>query len=343
VERSLVTLNRHIIEEERKYPEATGAFSNMLQDLTLAAKLINRAVNKAGLVDVLGETGAENVHGERVRKLDEYSHDVMVAAMDHGGHLCVMASEEAEELIHIPGEFPVGDYVLLFDPLDGSGNIDANISIGTIFSIHERVSDPAEGRDGGLEDCLQPGRSQVGAGYVLYGSSTILVYTTGDGVHGFTLDPSIGEFVLSHPDIRIPDPGKRIYSVNEGHWEKWDDRQRALVEHMKAEPENGGGGFSHRYVGSLVADFHRTLLYGGVFMYPGNRANPEGKLRLLYEAAPLALLAEEAGGAASNGRERILDVEPTGLHQRTPLFIGNSEYVETATDFLAREGAATAG
>lgn len=337
MDRSLVTLNRHIIEEERRYPEASGSFSNMLQDITLAAKLINRAVNKAGLVDVLGETGAENVHGERVRKLDEYSHDVMVAAMDHGGHLCVMASEEAEELIPIPEQFPVGDYVLLFDPLDGSGNIDANISIGTIFSIHQRVSGPGEGRDGGLEDCLQPGRAQVGAGYVLYGSSTILVYTTGDGVHGFTLDPSIGEFVLSHPDIRIPDPGKRIYSVNEGYWEKWDPSQREMVDHMKSGRENGGGGFSHRYVGSLVADFHRTLLYGGVFMYPANRESPDGKLRLLYEAAPLALLAEEAGGAASNGRKPVLDVQPTDLHQRTPLYIGNSEYVEMAREYL-REG-----
>ena len=340
MDRSVVTLNRFIVEQERSFPEATGAFSNILQDLTLAAKLIHRAVNKAGLVDVLGETGAENVHGERVRKLDEYAHDVMVAAMDHGGHLCVMGSEESEGLVPIPERFPRGDYVLLFDPLDGSGNIDANISIGTIFSLHERRTDPAGNGAGTMEDCLQPGRRQVCAGYVLYGSSTILVYSTGDGVHGFTLDPSIGEFVLSHPDLALPDPGQRIYSVNEGHWSKWSDRQRALVRHLKGEREDGRGGFNHRYVGSLVADFHRTLLYGGIFMYPANRSNPSGKLRLLYEAAPLALLAEEAGGAATDGSEPILDLEPEALHQRTPLFIGAREHVALAGAYLAGEAEA---
>lgn len=335
METSVVTLNRFIVEQERRHPEATGAFTAVLQDLTLGAKLVHRAVTKAGLVDVLGETGARNVHGERVRKLDAYAHDVMVAAMDHGGHLCVMGSEESEELIPIPDRFPTGDYVLLFDPLDGSGNIDANISVGTIFSLHRRLEDEAGG-PGGLEDCLQPGFRQEAAGYVLYGSSTMLVYTTGEGVHGFTLDPSIGEFVLSHPDIRVPEPGKRIYSVNEGHWSAWSDEQKQLVRHLRTGPrDEGGGGFSGRYVGSLVADVHRTLLYGGLFMYPASSRSPEGKLRLLYEAAPMARIVEEAGGAATDGRERILELEPEALHQRTPLFLGNREHVELAGRFLA--------
>lgn len=329
MDRSVVTLNRFIVEREREHPGARGAFSSVLQDLTLAAKLVDRAVRKAGLVDVLGETGAENVHGERVRKLDEYAHDVVVAAMDHGGHLCVMASEESEGLISVPERFPVGDYVLLFDPLDGSGNIDAALSIGTIFSIHERRTDPGEGRDGELEDCLQPGRRQVAAGYVLYGASTIMVYTTGDGVHGFTLDPSIGEFVLSHRDIRIPEPQRPIYSVNEGHWSAWDEGQRAFVRRLK----EGDPPFSHRYVGSMVADVHRTLLYGGLFMYPANRKSPRGKLRLLYEAAPVAKILEEAGGAASDGERPILEIQPEALHQRTPLFLGNRSYVELACDY----------
>jgi fructose-1,6-bisphosphatase I len=333
LETSVVTLNRFIVEQERRHPEATGAFTSILQDVTLGAKLVHRAVSKAGLVDVLGETGAQNVHGERVRKLDAYAHDVMVAAMDHGGQLCVMASEESEELIPIPDQFPVGDYVLLFDPLDGSGNIDANISIGTIFSLHRRCEEDADGR-GGLEDCLQPGSRQEAAGYVLYGSSTILVYTTGDGVHGFTLDPSIGEFVLSHPDIRLPDPGQRIYSVNEGHWAAWSDEQRDLVRHLRTPREAGGAGFTGRYVGSLVADVHRTLLYGGLFMYPASSKSPEGKLRLLYEAAPMAMILEEAGGAATDGRNRILDREPEALHERTPLFLGNREHVELAGRYL---------
>jgi fructose-1,6-bisphosphatase I len=341
MERSVVTLNRFILEEERRFPDATGAFSNMIQDLTLAAKLINRAVNQAGLVDVLGETGRENVHGERVKKLDEYAHEVIVAAMDHGGHLCVMASEEAEEIIPIPERFPVGDYVLLFDPLDGSSNIEANISIGTIFSVHRRISDIHASRNGTLEDCLQPGFQQVAAGYFLYGSSTILVYTTGRGVHGFTLDPSIGEFLLSHPDITFPDPGQKVYAINEGYFGRWSEAQRSLVRRLRGDAGgDGGDGFKLRYVGSLVADFHRTLLYGGLFMYPADNQHPSGKLRLLYEAGPLAFVCEQAGGRATNGDTRILQVQPEGLHQRTPLFIGTAEYVEMAGEHLAREAAA---
>jgi len=341
MERSVVTLNRFILEQERQFPEATGAFSNMLQDLTLAAKLINRAVRQAGLVDILGETDRENVHGEQVKKLDEFAHEAIVAAMDHGGHLCVMGSEESEDIIPIPERFPVGEYVLLFDPLDGSSNIEANISIGTIFSVHRRVSDPAAGRDGGLEDCLQAGLRQVAAGYFLYGSSTILVYSTGRGVHGFTLDPSIGEFLLSHPDITFPDPGQKVYAINEGYFGRWNEAQRSLVRRLRGDADGEDGeGFKLRYVGSLVADFHRTLLYGGLFMYPSDRRHPDGKLRLLYEADPLAFVCEQAGGRATNGERRILEVEPEALHQRTPLFIGTPGYVDMAMEHLSREEAA---
>lgn len=328
---SVVTIERHIIEQERKFPTATGAFSNLLSDIALAAKMISRQVNMAGLVDIIGEAGTTNVHAESVQKLDIFAQDVIYKAMDHTGHLCCMVSEESDEIIPIPPQFPVGDYVLIFDPLDGSSNIDVNISIGTIFSIHRRVT--PEGR-GTLEDCLQPGHRQLAAGYVLYGSSTMLVYTAGSGVHGFTLDPSIGEFLLSHPDIRIPAPGARTYSVNEAYYSRWSAGQQRLVDSMKglgSEP----GGFSSRYIGSLVADFHRTLLKGGVFMYPADQQNAAGKLRLLYEAAPMAFLAEQAGGAATNGADRILDLTPGDLHQRTPLYVGETELVDRAARFLA--------
>ena len=330
MDRYVVTLSRFILEEEREHPGATGNLTSILYDIALAAKLIHREVSKAGLVDILGMTGEENVHGEEVRKLDEYAHDVMFNAMDHGGNLCVMASEEAEDLMHIPEEFPIGDYVLLYDPLDGSSNIDANISIGTIFSIHTRLSDEGPGT---LDDCLQPGHQQVAAGYVMYGSSTVLVYTTGNGVHGFTLDPSIGEFLLSHRNIRIPESGKRIYSVNEGNFDRWAPAQQALVNELR-----GGCGedpFSARYVGSLVADFHRTLMYGGLFMYPADKKSPNGKLRLLYEASPLALICEQAGGRATDGREDILGLTPTSLHQRTPLYMGDSEWIELVHRYLS--------
>jgi len=330
---SVVTIDRHIVEEERRHPGATGALSNLLTDLALAAKLIQREVSRAGLVDILGATGAENVHGERVQKLDAFAQEVIYKALDHSGTLCCMASEEEEEVIPIPERFPTGEYVLLFDPLDGSGNIDVNVSIGTIFSIHRKIS---SGERGGLKDCLQPGHRQVAAGYVVYGSSTMLVYTAGNGVHGFTLDPSIGEFLLSHPEIRIPDPPKRVYSVNEGYYSRWDRSQQRLVDHLRGvDGSDDGGGFRARYIGSMVADVHRTLLHGGLFMYPGDRKNPEGKLRLLYEAAPLAFVCHQAGGTASDGSRKILDVEPRELHQRTPLYIGSAELVERAEAFLA--------
>ncbi len=324
----IVTLSRHIVEQERLYPEATGQFTNILFDLALAAKVIAREVTKAGIVDILGGTDEINVHGETVQKLDDYADLVILNAMDHTGNLCCMASEEHEDVVAIPERFPTGEYALLFDPLDGSSNIDVNVSIGTIFSIHRKIS---QGPRGGLEDCLQPGRKQVAAGYVVYGSSTMLVYTSGAGVHGFTLDPSIGEFVLSHGAVRFPDPTPAaVYSVNEGYAPYWTPAQRALVDQLKGE-------HTGRYIGSLVADFHRTLLRGGIFMYPGDSRRPEGKLRLLYEAAPLAFIAEQAGGRASDGLTDIMDVEPTGLHQRTPLFIGSKHLVDRADRFLTAD------
>jgi fructose-1,6-bisphosphatase I len=332
-ESSVITISRHIVEAERKHPEATGAFSAILYDMALAAKIISRDVNKAGLVDILGQTGKTNVHGEMVQKLDMFAHDVIYKAMDHTGNLCCMASEEFADLLPIPDRFPSGDYALLFDPLDGSSNIDVNVSTGTIFSIHRKVS---RGDRGALEDCLQKGSSQVAAGYVVYGSSTMLVYSSGAGVHGFTLDPSIGEFLLSHPDIRMPEPPSRTYSINEAYYDRWSDGQRQLMDHLKSRDE-AAGGFSSRYIGSLVADFHRTLLKGGIFMYPADRRTGTGKLRLLYEAAPLAYIVAHAGGRASDGCQNILDIKPTSLHQKTPLYIGSRELVDLADSYLGSQ------
>ncbi len=329
---SVVTLERHIVEEERSHPKATGAFSNILHSLTLAAKIISREVNKAGIVDILGGTGTTNVQGERVQKLDLYAQDVIYTAMGHAGTLCCMVSEESEDILPIPAEFPKGDYVLIFDPLDGSSNIDVNVSIGTIFSIHRKISG---GEDGTLQDCLQAGCQQLAAGYVLYGSSTMLVYTSGNGVHGFTLDPSIGEFLLSHRNIMIPVPPSPTYSINEAYYPRWSKGQQRLMQHLKGLDGESSASFSSRYIGSLVADFHRTLLKGGIFMYPADTKSPQGKLRLLYEAAPMGMICEQAGGRASDGRNRILDLTPETLHQRTPLYLGSSDIVAMAERFLA--------
>ncbi len=325
------TLARHIYEEERKYPEATGELSDLLHDLSLAAKVISLEVNKAGLVDILGFTGSSNVHGEEVKKLDVYAHEMLIKAMDHGGHLCVMASEEDEDIIHIPPEFYIGKYVLLFDPLDGSSNIDANVSIGTIFSIYRRVS-PGDG-PGTIEDCLQPGFKQVAAGYIIYGSSTIFVYTAGNGVHGFTLDPSFGEFILSHPNIKTPKKGK-IYSINEGNYLYWHPGLKKYIKWLQEEDKSTGRPYSSRYIGSMVADIHRNLLYGGIFMYPADIRNPNGKLRLMYECNPMAFIVEQAGGRASDGKTRILEIQPEKLHQRVPIFIGSEEDVLMVEKFL---------
>lgn len=334
--KGVITIERHIIEAEREFPEATGAFSSILYDIAFSAKMIAKEVRRAGLNDILGYTGEVNVQGEEVKKLDEYANDVIFRALDHTGHLCGMASEEVEDFIPIPDKFPTGNYCVLFDPLDGSSNIDANVSVGTIFSVQRKVSDHERGC---IQDCLQPGHKQVAAGYIVYGSSTMLVYTTGNGVHGFTLEPSIGEFLLSHPHIRIPTPGQRIYSANEGNYARWSPQQRRLIDHLKNADGSNPKPFSARYIGSLVADFHRNLLYGGMFMYPADNKNPNGKLRLLYEAAPLAMIAEHAGGRASTGEMPINDVVPTDLHQRTPLYIGSAEHVELAERFLAQSPA----
>ncbi len=328
------TLARHIIEQERKHPEATGELSNLLHDLSLATKVISLEVNKAGLVDILGFTGDNNVHGEQVKKLDMYAHDMMVRAMDHGGHLCAMASEEEEDIIHIPPHFHVGKYVLLFDPLDGSSNIDANVSIGTIFYIYKRIS--PDNQPGTTEDCLQPGHQQVAAGYVIYGSSTMMVYTAGNGTHGFTLDPAFGEYILSHKNIQTPKKSK-IYSINEGNYLYWHPGLKKYIKYLQDEDEATDRPYSSRYIGSMVADIHRNLLYGGIFMYPADSRNPNGKLRLMYECNPMAFIIEQAGGSASNGKQRMLDIQPENLHQRVPIFIGSEEDVKMVEKFMAEE------
>ncbi len=328
-----MTINQHLLEMQRKYPEATGEFTGLLSNLIVATKLISREVNKAGLVEVLGLTGKVNVQGEEVQKLDEYSNDTIIRQMVTSGHVCVMASEEVAEAIPVREGYE-GPYTLAMDPLDGSSNIDVNVSIGTIFSVHKRISTGAAA--GNDADLLQPGRTQVCAGYVVYGSSTMLVYSTGQGVHGFTLDPSVGEFLLSHPDMKMPVKGK-IYSANEGNALYWEEGAKRYVNYLKESDPATNRPYGLRYIGSLVADFHRTLLKGGIFMYPADYKDPKkpkGKLRLLYEAAPLSFLAEQAGGKGSTGKENILDIAPNDLHQRVPLYIGSKQDVETVEAFL---------
>ncbi len=328
--RTGLTFTEHIAEQQHRLsPAARGDLTSLLLHVMMAAKIIGRETRKAALVDILGLTGRTNVQGEEVQKLDDYADAIMIRNLSCSGHLCVMASEEHEDVIRIPEPYAVGNYALTFDPLDGSSNIDANVSIGTIFSVQRRVSD---GPCGTLADILQRGKNQICAGYVIYGPSTILVYTTGHGVHGFTLDPSVGEFLLSHPDIRIPDEGK-IYSVNEGNHALWDPPTRRLVEAFKGEENYRGQAYTSRYIGSLVADFHRNLLYGGIFLYPADTKHPSGKLRLLPEANPLAFVVENAGGLATTGTQRILDIEPQRLHHRVPLIIGSRRDVEFAESF----------
>ncbi len=323
-----ITLGTHILQQQMKYPEATGELTDLLYDIILAAKIISREVNKAGLAEVLGMTGKVNIQGEEVQKLDDFANNTMIKIVGRSGNLCVMASEEEEDMIEIPEGYPVGKYVLAFDPLDGSSNIDVNVSIGTIFSIFKKINLNHE--KGTIEDLLQPGYKQVAAGYVIYGSSTVFVYSSGQGVHGFTLDPSVGEFFLSHPDIKIPSHGK-YYSINESNYYLWDDNTKKYADTIR----EGKGKYSYtaRYIGSLVADFHRNLIKGGIFLYPANSKSPEGKLRLLYEANPLAFIVEQAGGLAITGKERILDIVPDKIHKRVPLIIGSKEDVEYFLSF----------
>lgn len=329
-----ITFSQHVADQQKLHPEATGSLTALLQEIMVAAKIISREVRKAGLVDALGLTGRTNVQGEAVQILDEFANETIIRNVRHTGHLCVMSSEEDEDLIPIPDEFPLGPYAMTFDPLDGSSNIDANVSIGTIFSIHRRRS--PEGVPGRAEDILQPGRRQVAAGYVIYGSSTILVYTTGREVHGFTLDPTVGEFLLSHPNMRIPEGGA-IYSVNEGNSSGWNRSMRGIVDRLKGGENPLGKPYSARYVGSLVADFHRTILYGGIFIYPPDAKNRSGKLRLLSEAAPMAMVAETAGGRATTGKGSVLDVQPRELHERVPLIVGSAREVSWVESLYREE------
>jgi fructose-1,6-bisphosphatase I len=323
------TLERHLLDRQRRMPEATGDFTGLFQQISLAAKIIGSRVSRAGLSDILGLTGTTNVQGEQVQKLDEFANSAIVHTVEAGGHVCVMGSEEVEEPIPIPRQYPQGKYVLQFDPLDGSGNIDINASIGTIFSIHRRIT--PDGQPGSLKDLLQKGRDIVASGYVVYGSSNMLVYSTGDQVDGFTYDPGVGEFFLSHPNIRIPERGG-IYSINEGNYHNWSEGTQRWVDWIKAPGENKKP-YRLRYIGAMVADLHRTLLRGGIFVYPQDVKNKRGKLRLLYEASPMAFLIEAAGGAASDGQRAILDIEPQSLHERTPVFIGSVADVEDALRF----------
>ncbi|MBI4577048.1 MAG: class 1 fructose-bisphosphatase [Planctomycetes bacterium] len=338
--KSGITLSRFIREKQKGYSTATGEFTGLIIEIGHAARIITREVRKAGLVDILGLTGKINVQGEEVQKLDEFAHHTIVRALDHTGLVCVMASEESDGVIPIPDRHPRGKYALNFDPLDGSSNIDTNASIGTIIGIHRKVSPGGLGSVGTREDLLRKGSEQIGAVYIIYGSSTILVYSDGHGVHEFTLDPSVGEFYLSQEDIRIPPRGK-TYSVNEGNWAYWSDAQRRVVDYFKAEDKASDRPYGLRYIGSLVADFHRTLKKGGIFMYPGDRKNPQGKLRLLFECAPLAFMAQSAGGAAIDGSTPILGIEPAELHHRSPLYIGSAGDVRSAETILteARAGA----
>ncbi len=330
----LVTIERHISEQQILHASATGEFSRMMRDMLLAIRIISREVRRAGFNDILGMTESQNVHGEQVKKLDEFANETIIRAMDHGGHLCAMASEEAEGIIPIPEEYERGNYILLFDPLDGSSNIDVNVTIGTIFSVFRRVTPNRMGM-GSAEDFLQPGDRQIAAGYACYGSSTNLVYTTGSGVNIFTLDPTVGEFFLTHENVRMPERGQS-YSINEGNYHRWDANIQAYVDHLK-KPGGKHDPYSLRYIGTAVADIHRILQHGGIFMYPADKDNTEGKLRLMYELNPLAMLIEQAGGRASNGSERILELRPEGIHQRTPVFMGSRIDVEEAEAFMRGE------
>ncbi|MFO7977981.1 MAG: class 1 fructose-bisphosphatase [Bacteroidales bacterium] len=329
------TLTAFIIERQSEYPHAKGALTRLLNDIATAAKIVNREINAAGLVDILGTAGRDNVQGEAQKKLDVFANDMFISALKGGGECCAIASEENEKIITFDNGFSdLGKYVIAIDPLDGSSNIEANVSIGTIFSIYRRKS---EFGSGVTEDLLQPGVNQVAAGYVIYGSSTMLVYTTGKGVNGFTLDPSVGIFCLSHPDMRFPE-NPSIYSINEGNYVYFPEGVKKYIKYCQEESSETLRPYTSRYIGSLVADFHRNLIRGGVFLYPSTRKNPNGKLRLLYECNPIAYIAEQAGGKASDGLDRIMEIQPKSLHERAPLFVGPKPMVNLIEKYI-RENA----
>lgn len=326
VNRRVQTLDEFTIQQMRDFPHATGELASLLRDVGLAAKRVNVEVNKAGLVDILGDAGTVNVQGEDVKKLDIYANNQFMGVLQHGISCAGIASEELDDFVAFNDPLSNNSkYVCLFDPLDGSGNIDTNVSIGTIFCVYRRVT--PKGTPATAEDFLQAGKEQVAAGYIVYGSSTMLVYATRRGTNGFTLDPSIGEFTLSHPNIKCPEQGK-IYSVNHGNFFQYDEGVKKYIDRCQKKSKTDGGPYTQRYIGSMVADVHRNLIKGGIFMYPGTTDKPKGKLRLLYECNPFAFIAEVSGGKATNGKQRILDIKPTELHQRSPLFIGSKGMME---------------
>jgi fructose-1,6-bisphosphatase I len=335
VNRKIQTLDEFTIQQMRDFPRATGELAGLLRDIGLAAKRVNVEVNKAGLVDILGDAGSINVQGEEVKKLDVYANNQFMGVLQHGISCAGIGSEELDDIVVFDDEVSNNSkYVCLFDPLDGSSNIDVNVSIGTIFSVFRRVSDL--GKPATREDFLQPGVNQVAAGYIIYGSSTMFVYATRRGVNGFTYDPSIGEYSLSHPDIKCPPSGK-MYSVNHGNFFQYDEPVKKYITACQKKDKTTGGPYTQRYIGSMVADVHRNLIKGGIFMYPGTTDKPKGKLRLLYECNPFAFIVEKAGGTATNGKIRILEVQPTELHQRTPFFIGSKLMMEELEGYLKEE------
>lgn len=324
--KQLITLGEFIIKKQHEYPEAKGELSQVFGAISLASKLVHREINKAGLADIAGHNGNQNIQGEQQQKLDVYANEKFKAALAARGLICGMASEEEENFVEFTHELSRGsEYIVLIDPVDGSSNIDVNVAVGTIFSIYRRKSPRDQPLE--LDDFLQPGTRQIAAGYVIYGSSTMLVYTTGKGVNGFTFDPSLGVYYLSHPDMRIPENG-RIYSVNEGNYIHFPKGVKRYIKYCQEIDSATGRPYTSRYIGSLVADFHRNMLKGGIFIYPSYAGHPRGKLRLLYECNPISFLAEQAGGRATNGSERILSIQPTELHQRTPFFVGSVAMVK---------------